>query len=68
MNYRVTLKVERAASDAQIRKQMKIPDDVPITKRDVQQFARIWQEQVSNSSDVALLVSAAETEVGIIWQ
>jgi len=68
MNYTIKLDVGRTASEADIRKTLKLPADHVITRQDVIRYARQWQNQIAGCNDGSEIIANAEVEVGVLFQ
>lgn len=68
MNYRLTFKVVRTASDATVRKKLNLPADAPINRREVEQFGRTWQNEVAQNGEAAMLLESAEMDADVLFQ
>ena len=68
MNYKISLDIGRTASDADIRKTLKLSAEHVITRHDVIRFARHWQNLVAGTNDGSELIANADVEVGVLFQ
>lgn len=68
MNYKITVKVVRTASDVTIRKKLNLPADAPVNRREVENFGRMWQTEVATNGEAAGLLECGEMEADVVFQ
>lgn len=68
MNYRIKLEIGRTASEMDIRKNLNLQTDHVITRRDVENFGRLWQTQITTNREALDLVQMSEIKAEAILQ
>jgi len=68
MNYKLTVKVVRTVSDANVRKKLNLAADAPVNRREVENFGRMWQTELAQGGEAAALVECGELEADVIFQ
>lgn len=67
-NFRIELKVVRNVTEANVRKKLNIPADAPVTRRNVEDFGRMWQNETAQNGEAPGLIECAEIEASVVFQ